>query len=146
MTLKEYCANRIAAFLDLELVGYSHSVYKTKDGKIGFVIKTSKVLSKTRGEKFWFTYSKNRLLENCESIYHVFCGNDENTLVILSQERLESETGQMNHSKDAKTGKIRCWHVELWKLFNGKIMWQLQRPKMHEVDITDCLLEKFCIR
>lgn len=145
-TLKEKCASRIAAFLDLELVGCSQSVYKTIDGRIGFAIKTSKVLSKTRGEKFWFTYSKNRLLKDCECVYHAFCGKDENTLVVLSQERLESETRQMNHSIDAKTGEIRCWHVELWKLFNGRIMWQLQRPKMHEVDITDCLLENFSIR
>lgn len=44
------------------------------------------------------------------------------------------------YSADEDTGEIRHWHVVFIKKKDGRLIWSLSKPDMHEEDIDSCLI------
>lgn len=137
---KQLCVGKTSNYFGVELVKYSQSVYKSKDGQKGFYFSTSKIYSDARGEKYWFGYRKPAQLSDCKDVYYVFGCKDEETIVVLTQAQLDEKAWQMNYSVDEDTGEIRHWHVVFVKKKDGALVWSLSKPEMHEIDITKYLL------
>jgi hypothetical protein len=139
--IKKKCINRVSDFFDAKLKKSSNSVYKTADETCGFYFAISKAYKQAHNDRYWFSYRKKEELENCKKCYYVFGCKDENTIVVMTQEELDRHCAEMNMSIDNETKEIGHWHV-VFNIGDDKhVKWSLSRPEMHEIDITDHLLQ-----
>ena len=137
---KELCIEKAKQHFGIDLVKHSQSVFKSEDGKTGFYFAISKTYPDPRGEKYWFGYRKPSILKDCQKCYYVFGCKNEQTIAVLTQEQLDEKAWQMNYSADEDTGEIRHWHVVFIKKKDGRLIWSLSKPDMHEEDINSCLI------
>lgn len=131
------CVLRLARITGTELIKVGSSSYRTKDGRLGFVISTSKMYSQGDRERYWFAYRKNPLknIENCEQKYIVYGCKDEQTMLMLPINEIDNRLDSLNISKD-EDGEIAHWHIVFFKDKSGNIAWLLSKPHLEEIDIT----------
>lgn len=134
------CVVKLKKAVEFPLIKKSKYVYTSSDGKVGYVIKTSKKYPQGNREKFWFAYRRNKELMSCKNQFIAYGCKDDNTIVIMSVPEIESQLESLNNTKDAN-GNPLYWHIVFLKDANGRINWLLSKPHTHEVDITDKLLK-----
>jgi hypothetical protein len=117
----------------------SVSTYLSKDGKTGYVIRTSKIYKQGNREKYWYAYKRIMNISNCKNQYYVFGCNNENTIIVLPVSEIESRIECLNYSKDGN-GNPSYWHIVFFKDDAGKMTWLLSKPEVQEIDITHMLL------
>lgn len=138
--IKANCVDRITNHFGINLDKYSNSVYKTKDKSMGFYFAISKAYEQPHYEHYWFGYRKKEELSDCETCYYVFGCKNEKTLILLTQNEIETHLSEMNSSVNNETGEIGHWHIVFNIGADKLVKWSLSRPEMHEIDITDHLL------
>ena len=136
----ERCASKLMKTVGVPLIKKGRSVYVTPDGKIGYVIRTSKMYPQGKREKFWYAYRRNKEVMNCAQQFYVYGCKDENTIIVLPVSEIERQLDYLNNTKDANDNPS-YWHIVFLKDNNGKMTWLISKPKVHEVDITDRLLK-----
>lgn len=136
---KDSCIRRVIKATGKELVRKSVSTYLSKDGKTGYVFRTSKIYEHGNREKYWYAYKRAKDISNCKNQYYVFGCNDANTIIVLPVTEIESRIDSLNYSQDAN-GNPSYWHIVFFKDNTGKMTWLLSKPKVHEIDITSKLL------
>lgn len=60
-------------------------------------------------------------------------------MIVIPKEKIEQEKGNLNVSLD-EDGNPTHWHIVFFKDVNGKVTWFISKPELHEIDITDYLL------
>lgn len=135
------CVLKLVQSLGVDLVKLGRSTYATRDRKKGFVITTSKAYKQGKREKFWFAYRRNPLAElvNCDEQYIIYGCKDENTMVMLPVDKIESHIDGLNTSKD-EDGMISHWHIVLFKDFDGTMTWMLSKPEKEEISINQYIV------
>src|SRR5699024_11386821 len=105
------CVMRLAERLGTDLIRIGRRSYKSKDGKCGYVITTSKMYTQGSREKYWFAYRKKTLdeLKDCEKRYIVYGCRKEQTLVVLPVSKIEQQLERLSTSRDEE-GKISDWN------------------------------------
>lgn len=136
----ERCASKLMKTVGVPLIKKGRSVYVTPDGKIGYVIRTSKMYPQGKREKFWYAYRRNKEVMNCAQQFYVYGCKDENTIIVLPVSEIERQLDYLNNTKDANDNPS-YWHIVFLKDNNGKMTWLISKPEVHEVDITDRLLK-----
>lgn len=133
------CVSKFKQSVGFPLVKKGRSAYTSSDGKIGFVIRTSKMYPQGKREKFWYKYQRNKEIMACKQKFAVYGCKNEDTIIIMPISEIESRLQSLNDTKDAN-GNPRYWHIVFLKEANGRMVWLLSKPKVHEIDITDKLL------
>ena len=133
------CVSKLKQSVGFPLVKKGRSAYTSSDGKIGYVIRTSKMYPQGKREKFWYAYRRSKEIMDCKQQFLVYGCKDENTIVILPVSEIESRLQSLNDTKDA-SGNSLYWHIVFLKDVNGRMTWLVSKPKIHEIDITDKLL------
>ena len=133
------CGSKLMKILELPLIKKGRSVYVTEDGKIGYVIKTSKMYLQGKREKYWYAYRRNKEVMDCEQQFFVYGCKDENTIIVLPVSEIERQLDFLNNTKDANDNPL-YWHIVFLKDNYGKMTWLISKPEVHEIDITDRLL------
>lgn len=133
------CVSRLMKAVGQPLVKKGRSVYVTPDGKIGYVIRTSKMYPQGSREKFWYAYRRNKEVMDCEQQFYVYGCKDENTIIVLPVSEIERQLEYLNNTKDANDNPL-YWHIVFLKDKEGKMTWLISKPKVHEMDITGRLL------
>ena len=136
----ERCASKLKQVVGLPLIKKGRSVYITSDGKNGYVIKTSKMYSQGKREKYWYAYRRNKDIMECQQQFVVYGCKDENTIVVLPISQIEDQLEGMNNTKDAN-GNPLYWHIVFLKDKDGRVFWLISKPKVHEIEITNRLLK-----
>ncbi len=139
--IKTECVGIISQHFNKQLQKYSNSVYKSEDKSIGFYIAVSKAYKQPNFERYWFGYRKREELADCHECYYVFGCKNEKTLIVLPQAELDNHIEEMNVSIDSETGEAKHWHIVFTIGKDKKVKWALSKPEMHEIDITDYLVE-----
>lgn len=115
---KDSCIKRIIKATGKELIKKSVSTYLSKDGKSGYVLRTSKKYVQGTREKYWYAYKRIKDISNCKNQFYVFGCNDENTIVILPVTEIEARIDSLNFSKDGN-GNPSYWHIVFFKDESG---------------------------
>ena len=132
------CIIRLAERLGTDLIRIGRRSYKSKDGKCGYVITTSKMYTQGSKEKYWFAYRRKPLdeLKDCEKRYIVYGCRDEQTLVVLPVSKIEEQLEHLSTSRDEE-GTISHWHIVFFKDSSGRMTWMLPKPKIKEIEINE---------
>lgn len=136
---RDSCVSRLMKVTGQKLFKKSVSTYLSKDGKTGYVIRTSKIYKQGNREKYWYAYKRIMDISNCKNQYYVFGCNNENTIIVLPVSEIESRIECLNYSKDGN-GNPSYWHIVFFKDDAGKMTWLLSKPEVQEIDITHMLL------
>lgn len=133
-------ASKLIQAVEVPLIKKGRSVYTTADGKVGYVIRTSKMYPQGQREKYWFAYRRNKDIKNCQQQFFVYGCKDENTVVVLPVSDIEHQLEGLNNTKDANGNPI-YWHIVFLKDQNDRMTWLISKPTVHEIDITNKLLK-----
>lgn len=135
------CILRLVQQLNTDLIKTGRSTYKTQDGKIGYVITTSKMYTQGNREKYWFAYRRNPLseIQECEEKYVIYGCKDESTLVVLPVLEIEKRIDNINLSQD-EDGNLAHWHIVFFKDVTGHMTWMLSKPEINEIPINKYVL------
>lgn len=139
-SFKNSCISRLMKVTGQKLFKESGNTYLSKDGKTGYVFKTSKIYKQGNREKYWYAYRRVKEISSCKRQFNVFGCNDENTIIVLPVSEIESRIDSLNYSKDSN-GNPSYWHIVFFKDDTGKMTWLLSKPIIQEIDITNMLLE-----
>lgn len=135
------CIVRLAKILDTDLIKVGRNAYKTTDGKRGYVITTSKMYTQGNREKYWFAYRKKTFddLTDCQELFVVYGCKNENTMVALPAEFINTNLDRLNVSRDDE-GTILHWHIVFFLDNDGTMTWLLSKPDLEEIEITHYML------
>lgn len=114
-------------------------IFKSEDNEKGYFLLSSKMYPQGEKEKFWFGYRKNRFtdIEDCEEQYLILgCRNQTVTILKFPRSFIENYIERMNTSVDDE-GKVKHYHIVLFKNPDGKITMLLSKPDLVEIDISD---------
>ena len=139
--IKEKCVDRVALHLGEPLHRHSNSIYMTEDKSVGFYFAVSKAYKQPLFERYWFGYRKKNELSDCRNRFYVFGCKNEKTLIVIPQSEIEKHLSEMNVSIDSDSGETTHWHVVFTVNKDRNVKWSLSKPEMHDIDVTDYLLE-----
>ena len=137
------CVDRVSNSIGQPLTKIGRSIYKSQDGKSGFVFCVSKAYKQGNREKYWFGYRRNPLEEivDCEKQYIVYGCKDAGEVLLMPVSAIEAITGKINASVD-ENGDISHWHIVFFRDAHGYMTQLLSKPELTEVDITEYKLSK----
>jgi hypothetical protein len=142
MLFADKCIVRLAKMLNTDLVRVGRKSYKTKDGKKGYVITTSKMYTQGKREKYWFAYRTKPIeeLSECKEKFVVYGCKNENTLIVLPVPVIEEQLARLNCPCDEDKHIISHWHMVFFRDTTGRMTWMLSRPSIEEIEIGDYLM------
>lgn len=135
------CSIHLAETLDTDLLKVGRNVYKSVDGKQGFVISTSKMYTQGSKERYWFAYRRKPFedITDCQEQYVAYGCKNENTIILLPVKIIEENLKYLNISTD-EDGNISHWHIVFCKNEDGNIIWQLPKNSNKYLNINAYLL------
>ena len=129
---------RVREHFGCELKKVRKKVYRSADGKLGFVFLDSKAYGQSNKKKYWYGYRKEPVskLSGCEKIYLVFgcAGADE--VLAVPDDVMNERTANMNYSADSE-GKPKHWHVVLFRDQDGHMTQLMSKPEIVETDMNE---------
>ena len=130
--------NKISAISDKIIYKVRRCVFRTEDGKIGYVICESKAYKQGERQKYWFAYRKKSLapIENCDDKYIVYFCRDSNDILLVPISNIEKLLPNLNSSLD-DDGNISHWHIVLFRDKNGHFTQLLSKPELSEIDMDN---------
>ncbi len=137
---RDRCISRLMKITRQKLVKKTRNTYISKDGKTGYIFRTSKIYNQGKREKYWYSYKRMKEISNCKNQFNVFGCNDENTIIVLPVSEIESRIESLNYSKDSY-GNPSYWHIVFFKDNAGNMTWLLSKPEIQEISITHFLLK-----
>lgn len=131
------CVRRIESAIGAKLTKVKRTVYKTRDGRKGYVLCLSKSYEQGNRKKYWFGYRRNPLqnIQECAEQYVVYGCKDTNEIVCIPIKIIEERLPKMNYSTD-DGGEITHWHIVLLRDTDGSMTQLLSKPDIEEVDIN----------
>lgn len=115
------------------------TVYKSKDGKRGYVISGSKMYPQGDKEKYWFGYREKRFdtLKDCEELFLIMiCRSTSVVTVKFPKEFTEKYKERWNTSVDEQ-GKIKHYHIVIFVNPDKSVTMLLSHPDLEEKDISN---------
>ena len=104
----------------------------------GYVVVTSKIYPQGSKKKYWFGYRLKPFenISNCQETYMVLgCRDVESTVLCIPNSFLEEKLSNFNSSTDDE-GKIKYYHIVIFKDLIGKWTMLLSNPELKEIDIS----------
>lgn len=131
------CAAHIEAASGIHLVKISKKVYKTLDGKKGYIILISKAYEQGNRQKYWFGYRRTRLpdIHDCHEQYIVCCCKDTEDDICFPVSQIEHNLDRLSCSIDE--GIITHWHIVLYRDSEGNMTQLLSKPDNEEVSVNE---------
>ena len=130
------CAKRIESSIGKKLLKVKRTVYKSEDGRKGYVLCLSKSYEQGNRKKYWFGYRRKPLanIQDCAEQYIVYGCKDASEIICMPVGIIEERLPKMNYS--AEDGEITHWHIVLMRDSDGNMTQLLSKPDIEEVDVN----------
>ena len=118
------------------------SMYKSLDGKRGYVFTFSKMYPQGDKEKYWFGYRVNRFksISDCDEVFLIMICRYKKVMVVqFKKDYLESNKKYFNYSEDEE-GNIKHYHIVIFKNIDGRVTMLLSHPELKEIDISQYVI------
>jgi len=136
LSLDNPSMKRVSISTGKKILKLRRNIYRSEDGKMGFVYSESKAYKQGDRQKYWYGYRKRpfEYLENCEEKFIVYSLRDSNDVLLISEKEMDSFLKHLNISTE-EDGTISHWHIVFLKDKQGHITQLLSKPDLKEIDM-----------